>query len=122
VVIDPFCTNACAKADEWVPIRPGTDGALALGMLRAMIVDLRAVDYPFLRQHTNAPYLIGPDGHYVRDGGRAKPRAWDAAAGEARPFDEVEASAMAWEGGFEWSGQGVRPGGRCLATHLGGVS
>lgn len=29
VVIDPVMTAAAAKADEWLPIRPGTDAALA---------------------------------------------------------------------------------------------
>jgi len=32
VVIDPVFTATAAKAAEWVPIRPGTDGALALAM------------------------------------------------------------------------------------------
>src|SRR6185295_10579979 len=30
VVVDPVCTHAASQADEWIPIRPGTDGALAL--------------------------------------------------------------------------------------------
>ncbi len=32
VVIDPIKTHTAEKADEWVGVRPGTDGALALGM------------------------------------------------------------------------------------------
>lgn len=32
VVVDPRFSNSAAKADVWVPARPGTDGALALGM------------------------------------------------------------------------------------------
>lgn len=122
VVIDPFCTNACAKADEWVPIRPGTDGALALGMLRAMVVELRAVDYPFLRQHTNAPYLVDSSGHYLRDAGDRKPLVWDTAAGAARSFYQVDPSAMSLEGSYEVNGQVVRPAFQCLATHLEGIS
>ena len=32
VVIDPAFTETAQKADEWIPIKPGTDGALALAM------------------------------------------------------------------------------------------
>ena len=31
VSVDPVCSSAAAVADEWVPIRPGTDAALILG-------------------------------------------------------------------------------------------
>ena len=37
VVIDPARTRTAKAADEWLPIRPGTDGALALGMMHEII-------------------------------------------------------------------------------------
>ncbi|HEY5728962.1 MAG TPA: molybdopterin-dependent oxidoreductase, partial [Anaerolineales bacterium] len=37
VVIDPRQGVTGAKADEWIPIRPGTDAALALGMANVII-------------------------------------------------------------------------------------
>lgn len=37
VVIDPLKTYTAEKADQWISIRPGTDGALALGMAHVMI-------------------------------------------------------------------------------------
>ena len=37
VVIDPRFSNTAAKADQWVPIKPGTDAAFALGMMRYII-------------------------------------------------------------------------------------
>ena len=37
VVIDPARTRTARAADEWIPIRPGTDGALALGMMHVII-------------------------------------------------------------------------------------
>jgi thiosulfate reductase/polysulfide reductase chain A len=37
VVVDPTYTLTAAKADVWIPIRPGADGALALAMARVMI-------------------------------------------------------------------------------------
>lgn len=122
VVIDPFCTNAGAKADEWIPIRPGTDGALALAMLRVIVVELGAVDHPFLRRCTNAPYLVGADGHYLRDAQSGKPLVWDEAAGAARCFDEVEPSAMALFGSFDAAGRTARPAFQCVVEHLEKVS
>ncbi len=37
VVIDPAFTETAQKADEWLPIKPGTDGALALAMCQVII-------------------------------------------------------------------------------------
>jgi anaerobic selenocysteine-containing dehydrogenase len=37
VVIDPLKTFTAEKADEWIGIRPGTDGALALGIIHVMM-------------------------------------------------------------------------------------
>ena len=37
VVVDPARTRTARAADEWIPIRPGTDGALALGMMHEII-------------------------------------------------------------------------------------
>lgn len=52
VVIDPRQGITGAKADEWIPINPGTDAALALGManviIRSGLVDSEFVhDYAF---------------------------------------------------------------------------
>ncbi len=37
IVIDPRRTDIASKADHWVQLRPGTDDALALGMLHTII-------------------------------------------------------------------------------------
>jgi anaerobic selenocysteine-containing dehydrogenase len=37
VVIDHMRSEVARKANRWIPVRPGTDGALALGMLRTVI-------------------------------------------------------------------------------------
>ncbi|MEX0665159.1 MAG: molybdopterin-dependent oxidoreductase [Acidimicrobiia bacterium] len=39
VVVDPYLSDTAAKAQEWVAIRPGTDGALALAMAHVIIRD-----------------------------------------------------------------------------------
>jgi thiosulfate reductase/polysulfide reductase chain A len=47
VVVDPLFTETAAKADEWIAIRPGGDGALALAMAR-VIVDENLFDADFV--------------------------------------------------------------------------
>lgn len=37
VVVDPRYSVSAARADEWVPINPGTDGALALGIAHVIL-------------------------------------------------------------------------------------
>lgn len=39
VVVDPYLSDTAAKAQEWVCIRPGTDGAMALAMAHVIIRD-----------------------------------------------------------------------------------
>ncbi len=51
VTVDPRLSVTASKSDEWVPIRPGTDGALALGMA-AVIVQEGLHDQKFLDEHT----------------------------------------------------------------------
>ncbi len=51
IVIDPARTRTARAADEWLPIRPGTDGALALGMMHEIInADLH--DKAYVAAHT----------------------------------------------------------------------
>ncbi|MFZ5556512.1 MAG: molybdopterin-containing oxidoreductase family protein [Pseudomonadota bacterium] len=50
VVVDPNFTETAQKADEWIPIRPGTDGALALAMCR-VIVDENLHDNDFVTRY-----------------------------------------------------------------------
>jgi anaerobic selenocysteine-containing dehydrogenase len=46
VTIDPFRSKTAARSDWWVPIRPGTDAALALGVMHVLWRDgLQDDDY-----------------------------------------------------------------------------
>lgn len=51
VYVDPFYNQTAAKADEWVPIRPGTDGAFALA-LGHEIVKNKWYDEQFIKDYT----------------------------------------------------------------------
>src|SRR3954451_23471220 len=46
VTIDPFKSKTAARSDWWLPVRPGTDAALALGMMHVLWRDgLQDDDY-----------------------------------------------------------------------------
>ncbi|WP_214109964.1 molybdopterin-containing oxidoreductase family protein [Acrocarpospora catenulata] len=51
VAIDPIRTRTAEQADEHLPIRPGTDGALALGLLH-VVLEEGAEDRDYLAEHT----------------------------------------------------------------------
>ncbi len=50
IVIDPRYTETAAKADLWVPVKPGTDLALALAWINTIIYEGLA-DYEFVYEH-----------------------------------------------------------------------
>lgn len=51
VVVDPNFSYTANKADEWVPIRPSTDGALALAMAHVIIRE-KLYDETFVKEWT----------------------------------------------------------------------
>ena len=118
VVFDPMCNFAAAKATDWVPIRPGTDGAVALAMANILVNDLGIYDKKYLGRYTNGSYLIQPDGHYYRDKETNKPMVWDEGAGLAKTFDDSSVQEFAIEGNFEVNGVKVQPGFQILKEHL----
>jgi anaerobic selenocysteine-containing dehydrogenase len=118
VAIDPFLSPSAEKADEWIPIRPGTDGAFALAMLCVMLHELNIYDGEYLKHHTNAPYLIGENGLYVRDPSDGAPLVWDSAAGMAKRFNAADIQDFALEGEFTVIDAPARPAFAVLKEHL----
>ncbi|MBI4357043.1 MAG: molybdopterin-dependent oxidoreductase [Gammaproteobacteria bacterium] len=51
VVVDPNFSYTANKADEWVPIRPSTDGGMALAMAHVIIRD-KLYDADFIKEWT----------------------------------------------------------------------
>jgi len=51
VIIDPRAQNASTHAEDWLPVKPGQDGALAMGMIRRMIE----------KEKFNTRYLTAPN-------------------------------------------------------------
>ena len=93
IVIDPRHVGLASKADLWLRIRPGADGALALGLAHVMI-SRGWYDREFVRAWTNAPHLVRSDnGRLLRaadlaEGGDAGHFvAWDGLAGQPVAYD-----------------------------------
>lgn len=118
IVVDPVGINAGSKAHEWVPIRPGTDAALALAMIHVLLNEEGVYDKEFLRKFTNGPYLIGADGHYLRDRATGKPLMWDLKAERPRPFDDAEFGTAALEGRFLIDGREIPTAFTLLKEHV----
>lgn len=66
IVVDPRRVGLANKADVWLRVRPGTDGAVALGIANAMI-EHDWYDQRFIREWTDGPLLIrGDNGRRLR--------------------------------------------------------
>ncbi|UKD57877.1 molybdopterin-dependent oxidoreductase [Amycolatopsis sp. FU40] len=90
-VVDPRRTASAVRADHWLRVRPGADGALALGVARALL-ERRGHDEAFVRSWTNAPLLVRADtGRFLRaaeiDPAATGFAVWDEVAGQAEPYD-----------------------------------
>lgn len=60
ISINPVRTGYAAIADEWIPIRPGTDGAMLMALIRELIA-LGLYDRDFVARYTNAGQLVNRD-------------------------------------------------------------
>lgn len=60
ITIDPRLSWFASRSDKWLLIRPGTDGALAMGFLN-IIIQEGLYDKDFGKKWTNAPHLIRKD-------------------------------------------------------------
>jgi len=60
IVVDPRRVGLANKADLWLRVRPGSDGALALGIAGVMI-ERGWYDRTFVRDWTNGPLLVRAD-------------------------------------------------------------
>ncbi|WP_324718243.1 molybdopterin-dependent oxidoreductase [Carboxydochorda subterranea] len=118
VVVDPRLSPEAAKADEWIPIRPGTDLAFFLGMMHVILFERKEYDIEFLKHRSNAPYLIGPDELYVRDRTSNKPLVWDMADGRPKPFDDPGLKDPALTGTYDVRGVAARPAFQLLMDHV----
>ena len=95
VSVNPVRTGYSAIADEWLGIRPGTDGLLIFSIIHELL-KAGKIDVDYLIRYTNAAWLVildeGPaNGLFVRTKDD-KPIIWDRDREQPRPFDDIEAS------------------------------
>ncbi|OXJ30443.1 MULTISPECIES: molybdopterin oxidoreductase family protein [Burkholderia] len=112
IAINPVRTGYAAIADEWIPIRPGTDGALFMALMHELIAR-NAFDLEFVSRFTNAAELVdqrdGADtfGLFVRDAGAPEVNAlypqnrmwWDTKTNRA-VLHHTEGAAPALDGRY----------------------
>ncbi len=112
IVIDPVYNTISSKADIFVPIKAGTDGALALGMAK-LIIDKKWVDESFVKKYTVGPCLVKEDGLFLRQSdlgievsGGKDPQIVTDGNGKFAPLSEIEDPVL--EGSFEVEGFNVK--------------
>lgn len=116
ICIDPNYTATAGKCDIHVPIRPGTDAALAMAMMN-IVLENGWEDTDFLKKATVAPLLVKEDETYLRKSdlegiasGETKAKGvdfvvWDKAAERDGLVGEVSDPAL--EGNYEVGGYRV---------------
>jgi anaerobic selenocysteine-containing dehydrogenase len=130
VVVDPRRTGLASKAEHWLQVRPGTDAALALGLIHVML-EQDWYDEAFVRRWTNAPLLVRTDtGRLLRAEELAEPAgrtgyvAWDPSQSAPLVHDPAEAthglagSSLALSGTVEVATVAGRIGCRPVLEHL----
>jgi anaerobic selenocysteine-containing dehydrogenase len=105
IVVDPRNAGLANKADVWLRVRPGTDGALALGLANQMI-ERGWFDRDFIRDWSNGPFLVREDtGRLLRESDLAPNGdskcyvAWCTKSGKPIAYD---ASLGRYEGSSEY--------------------
>lgn len=94
VTVNPVRSGYAAIADEWIGIRPGTDGLFILSIVQELL-KAGKIDVDYLIRYTNAPWLVfvdeGPaQGLFVRTADD-KPIVWDREQQQARVYDDLSA-------------------------------
>ena len=84
VAVNPVRSGYGAVADEWIGIRPGTDGLFAFALIHELLKADR-IDLDYLVRYTNAHWLVvrnpggADDGLFARDG-EGRLLCWQLAA------------------------------------------
>ncbi len=111
IVVNPIRSGYGALADEWVPIRPGTDGAFLLALMHVLYKE-GLYDRDYLARYTNAPALVEVSPNTASDGMLLKSETGDAMValpdGQIVSFMQARGQGVL-EGSFSYQGKLVRP-------------
>jgi phenylacetyl-CoA:acceptor oxidoreductase len=118
IAIDPVLSPTAAKASEWLPIKPATDCAFILAMINVVIHEIKILDVPFLKDMTNSPFLVKPDGDWLRDKATEKIMVWDSIDQKAKVYDDSGIKDLALEGAYQVNGLEVKPSFQLLKDHV----
>src|SRR3990172_5919085 len=118
VHIDPRLRAAGPYADMWLPIKPGTDLALALALCHELIRG-RFLDVEDLTRDTDAAHLVGADGRFLRDAEGA-PLVFDRAANNAVPAETAADPVL--EGSYLLGGKLYLTAFEAFKRHLAGYT
>lgn len=113
VQVEPHLSVTGALSAEWVPIKPKTDAAFLYALIHHIIVERdwqEICDVRSIGQDTNSPYLVGPNGYFLRDAASRKVLIHDLDRGENRAWDEDIANP-ALSGSYTASGVEEGPDG-----------
>jgi len=85
IQVEPHLSVTGASASEWIPIKPKTDSAFLFGILHTLLFEapIEKLDVDFLRNRTASPYLVAPNGYYLRDEATGEPLVWDGQSQKA---------------------------------------
>ena len=83
VIFSPDYNPTVTHADQWVPLKPGTDAAFNMGMAN-VIVGRKLYDAPYIKEQTDLPFLVRVDdkkflreSDLVKDGSKERFYSWD---------------------------------------------
>ncbi len=118
IVVDPRLTPDAAKANVWLPVRPGSDVALLMSWIRYIIYN-DLFDHDFVMKWTNLPYLVDVETQMLlRAEKSSQPNVpdtftvWDNKTSSAQPLvypwnDQLD---VALEGSFTIDGRVYKTG------------
>ncbi|MBQ9955318.1 MAG: molybdopterin-dependent oxidoreductase [Eggerthellaceae bacterium] len=119
ITVDPQFTASAMHSDVYIPVLPGTDGAMMLAMINYIHAN-GLMDVAYMKGNTVSPFLVKEDGTYLRgsDAGIAPAEGpldaygrptfvdpvmvWDESQGKAVVLDEAVDPAI--EGSYEVEG------------------
>ena len=114
VSVNPVRTGYSAIADEWIGIKPGTDGLFIISIIRELLMADK-IDFEFVSRYTNAPWLViqnpgsEDDGLFAR-GVNGEPLFWNKTTGTFEEINHSNSFDPALLGSYKLdNGQLVKP-------------